>query len=187
MEPLEPAVKRARKWCPGALALVLAFASGCVALDEFVHKADVPPVGAVYQVVAAWNKEVMFAPDPVNGGRPTPGLTGRLYLFGPQIDFPLEGDGSLVVELYTVPTPAPQGSAAPPAESKRLERWELDKETLHRLLRKDPIGWGYTLFLPWSTYRPDLTQVKLRICYQPQHGTPLYADSPLSLSRARMN
>jgi hypothetical protein len=119
-------------------------------------------------------------------------LTGRLYLFGPQIDYPLAGDGSLIVELYAAsppaqpsPTSAAQPSSPPPAELQRLERWELDKATLHKLLRKDPIGWGYTLFLPWGSYRSDLTQVKLRVCYQPQRGTPLYADSPLTLARVR--
>src|SRR5262249_19841415 len=57
------------------------------------------------------------------------------------------------------------------------------KDTLRRLLKKDRIGWGYTLFLPWSTYRPEVTQVRLRVCYQPAQGSPIYAaESSTSLT-----
>lgn len=194
MEARNPPVKNNRTVLAAVLAAALLAGSGCVALDNLLPKTDAPPTGQVCQIVAAWNKEVMTAPDTVNGGRPLPGLTGRLYLFGTQIDYPLAGDGNLIVELYAPTPPAPNAArpdapATPtaPAEPQRIERWELDKDTLHKLLRKDPIGWGYTLFLPWATYRPDLTQVKLRVCYIPRGGTPLYVDSPLTLARARLN
>ena len=58
-----------------------------------------------------------------------------------------------------------------------LEEWHFDKETLKRLQRKDPVGVGYTLFLPWGSYRPDLKQVQLRMRFKPPNAYPLYADS----------
>lgn len=151
----------------GGLVLALLLSAGCTPLESFVDPGDAPPTGAVYQVVATWNPEVVFAPDPVHGGRPTPGLAGRVYLFGPEIDFPLDGDGSLVVDLYN------EGGDKP----AMLEEWRIDHDTLHRLLRKDMIGWGYTVFLPWGTYRPDIQRVRLRACYHPAKGTPLFADN----------
>jgi hypothetical protein len=160
------------------VALALACLSGCVALEGFTVKGEMPPTGPVCHIVATWNRDVAFAPDPLHGGRPTPGLTGRLYLFGREIKESLIGDGSLVVELDVLETPAP--GARPTC--KLLERWEIDKVSLRKLVQKDPIGWGYTLFLPWATYRPEITQVKLRVCYQPPGAMPLYTESQKTLT-----
>jgi hypothetical protein len=124
-----------------------------------------------------WQPEVMFAADPTHNGMPTPGLAGRLYLFGPETGHPLVGDGSLVVDLFD---DSPVASGGQP---KLLEKWCLDKDTLKRLLRRDFLGQGYTLFLPWGTYRPDIHHVHLMVCYTPQKGSPLYApSSPVTLS-----
>ena len=70
---------------------------------------------------------------------------------------------------------------SPRAQPKRLERWQFDAGTLQNLLRKDKIGWGYTLFLPWSTYTPDIARVQLNVCYTPAKGTPLYSE-PTTIS-----
>jgi hypothetical protein len=129
------------------------------------------PAPAVCQVAVNWVNKVVFAPDTVHGGVPTPGLAGRLYLFGPEVSFPLVGDGSVVVDLYD-DTPVASGGQA-----RLLEKWVLNAQTLGRLQRRDMIGEGYTLFLPWGSYRPDITQVHLMVCYTPARGNPLYAPS----------
>jgi hypothetical protein len=163
-----------------APALVLSLAAGCVSMGGLLPAHDEPPTGAVCQVVTTWNNEVAFVPDPANGGASSPGLVGRLYLFGPVIDVPRAGDGSVVVDLYDESHEAPPGKSAVP-----LEEWRIDRDTLHRLLRRDPIGWGYTLFLPWGTYRPEVSRVHLKVRYDPPQGAPLYGDSaPMSLTRA---
>jgi hypothetical protein len=129
-------------------------------------------------VVATWNPQVVFTPDPVHAGEPTPGLVGRVYLFGEEIDYPEVGDGSIVVDLYD------ETSGAAAKASVPLEEWRIDKVTLKRLKRRDAIGWGYTLFLPWATYKPEITTVRLRLRYVPTKGTPLYAESaPLAFSK----
>jgi hypothetical protein len=159
----------------GVAVLALLLSAGCTALDPFVSGGNGPPAGAVYQVVATWNNQVAYAPDPAHGGAPTPGLAGRMYLFGPQIDFPLQGDGSVVVDLYDETGDKPV----------MLEEWRFDHDTLRRLLREDMIGWGYTLFLPWGTYKADVKRVRLRLCYQPASGSPLYAENaPMTLNGA---
>ena len=76
----------------------------------------------------------------------------------------------MAVDLYDR-TPGQPKSEVP------LEVWRFDKETLKRLAKHDAVGWGYTLVLPWGTYKPEITQVELRLSFQPVNGMPLYADS----------
>jgi hypothetical protein len=154
----------------GALA-----APGCAHLGKGPAGESMPH-GTVCQIVTTWNHQVVYAPDPVHAGAPTPGVIGRLYLFGQEISYPLVEEGSAVVDLYD-DTKANTGEARPP-----LEEWRLDPATLKRLVKRDTIGWGYTLFLPWATYKPDIKLVHLKIRYEPAKGTPLYAESgPLTL------
>ena len=136
---------------------------------SLIGKTDAPPVGPVHQVHATWDNRVIVTPDAVNQGQPLPGIAGRLYLFGPDLGHPVKGNGKLTVDLFDANTPGPDG------KPKMLERWNIDKDTLNRLLRKDIIGWGYTLFLPWQTYRPDIARVQMHVCYMPENGPPIYA------------
>jgi hypothetical protein len=160
----ELSARRRAAWWP-AVAVLLA--GGCAPLDSFVGSGDAPPLAPVHQVVATWHNEVVFAPDPVHGGVQSPGLAGRLYLFGPEIKEPLGGDGSVVVDLFDDSGPKPV----------MLEEFRLDPDSLRKLQRKDMIGWGYTLFLPWGTYKPEIKQIHMRLCYQPAKGAPLYSES----------
>jgi hypothetical protein len=156
-----------------SLALLLAL-SGCVLPGNYVvsHQPADPGVG---QIAVTWTNRVAFAPDTVHGGTPQPGLTGRLYLFGETMGYPLVGDGGLVVDLFD---DAPNG----PPGGQHIEQWKIDPATLKRLLRKDTIGQGYTLFLPWATYRPEIKAIHLAVMYQPAQGSPIYAPSgPLTL------
>jgi hypothetical protein len=161
----------------GLLSAVVAIAlSGCVWPEKFtLHNDLVQPT--VCQVGAAWNNKVLFVPDPTKGGVPAPGLTGRLYLFGAMPDYPFIGDGSLVVDLFD-DTPRP--GETPVQGGKHIEQWRIDPVTLKRLAKKDTIGDGYTLFLPWGTYKPEIQKVHLITRYEPAKGNPIFA-SPNSL------
>jgi len=149
-------------------ALLCSLAAGCATTGSWLTSSNEAPTGPVCQAVADWANHVAYAPDPVHNGRPTPGIAGRLYLFGPEMSNSLAGEGSVVVDLYDETHPAKPD--APP-----LEEWRFDKETLKRLQRRDWFGEGYTLFLPWGTYRPDITKVRLQLSFHPVKGTPLYA------------
>src|SRR5262249_32724616 len=117
-----------------------------------------------------FDARIQVTQDIVNGGRPLPGLAGRLYLMGSELGIPVKGDGGAVaVDLYDV---SHAQAGVPPM---LLERWQLQPDYLAKLLRKDKIGWGYTLFLPWSTYRPDVSRVQLNVCFIPPNGNPVYA------------
>ena len=157
--------------CPIAFCLLtLAAATGCVHTCGFCRpKPEQPPVGPAHQVHAAWENRVMVTQDVVNGGVPLVGIAGRLYLFGQEIGYPVIGEGSAVIDLYDVTPETTQGTP------KMLERWEIDRDTLRRLARKDDIGWGYTLFLPWNTYDPKIGRVQLQARFLPDKGLPLYS------------
>jgi hypothetical protein len=155
-----------------AVALAAAASAGC-ASTGWALLGDRPE--AVCQVVATWRPNVLFTPDPTKNGKMLPGIAGRLYLFGPEISYPLVGDGSLVVELYDVEK----------GEPEFLERWEIDPATLARLGKRDMIGFGYTVYLPWAKVSPDLTKltkVKLRARYQPAKGSPMFTENDLTLA-----
>jgi hypothetical protein len=131
---------------------------------------NLPPEASVSQLVMLWHNQVVFAPDPARGGIMAPGLAGRLYLYSKDSPYPLSGDGSLIVDLYDLAKKTPEG------QPTMLEQWRIDKDALRRQLSHDTIGWGYTLLLPWGTYRPDLAHIGLRVRYDPAKGLPIFAD-----------
>jgi len=95
---------------------------------------------------------------------------------------PLEADGAVSVELFNPADVVPPGTeGTPEGGPRRLDQWNIDPVTLQRLKRKNEFGWGYNLALPWSHYRPELTQLQMRVCYQPAKGTPLYETGTLAL------
>jgi hypothetical protein len=148
-----------------AAGLTLSMVAGCLALD---NKAKEAPTGTPVQSLAVWQSFVVFGSDPTREGTTRPGLAGRLYLLGSQ-DINLAAPGKVQVRLYADP-PNPGAPDVP------LEIWDLDSETLKGKLQRDLIGWGYSLLLPWSTYRPDLTHIRLTVRFEPtKGGAPLYA------------
>ena len=114
--------------CLVPFALCLA---GCVSTGSFVLP-GMDKLSAPCEVVVAWNPEILSRPDPANRGAPTPGLGGRMFLFGEGTDCPLMGDGCVVVDLY---------DDVSPNASIPLEEWRIDRDTLKRLLRRDAVGW----------------------------------------------
>jgi hypothetical protein len=159
-----------------AACLLLAWTAGCVSLGDLVPKSGEPASGYACQMVATWTNHVVYTPDPAHNGDPIPGLAGRIYLFGSTVDYPMAGDGTMTIDLFddlqSNPNHAP------------IEEWRIDRDTLRRLLRRDAIGQGYTLFLPWGTYRPEMTRVRLRLRYDPVKGSPLFTNgAPLTLNK----
>jgi hypothetical protein len=153
--------------------LLLFLATGCVTTQPWTSNHEAAP--AVCQVHSFWDSRIQETQDVVNGGRPLRGLAGRLYLFGADFGIPEKGDGGLAVDLYDV------SNTQPGAQPKKLERWQFQASNMNQLLRKDKIGWGYTLFLPWSTISPEITRVQLNVCYLPTKGTPIYGE-PATIS-----
>jgi hypothetical protein len=163
------------------LALALLAGTGCVGLNPFACGPCDPckdaPTGVPCEVVTYWGSTVGWVPDPTHEGNLSPGLLGHMFLFGPTDSRgnptgPFVVDGSAVVELFD-DTPRP-GGPNPVA----LEQWRIDSVTLKRLCKRGELGWGYTLFLPWGSYRPDIAAVHLKLRWEPAiKGMPLYAQA----------
>jgi len=153
-------------------AMAVMASCGCVLTHSHFMMNKAAPQPAT--VVATWSNRVSYVPDPANNGLPTAGIAGRVYFFTETPNYPVSVDGSIVVDLYD-DTPR-NGQTA----STHLEQWRFDPATLSRLYKKDMIGMGYTLFLPWGTYRNDIKNIHLAVKFEPVNGTPLYAPvSPL--------
>lgn len=147
--------------------LVLLFLAipGCVSLTEWTSLKSAAPTGPVHQVHSVWEPFIASAPDPINHGRPVYGLAGRVFLFGPNMGFPLRGEGKIEVALADLS----KGKEEP------VDGWSFEKATLQKLFREDGIGWGYTLFLASDKYRPDMTRLRVKIRYVPESGIPVYS------------
>lgn len=152
-----------------AFVPLLCLVVGCVSpggtLTKSLHHGQ-PHETPIHQVQALWENRVITTQDVVNQGQPLIGLAGRVYFFGEEVGQPLTGTGTLFVACHEI---RPDGS------TRLLEGWQIDPRTLAKLGRNDTIGWGYTVFLPWGTYRPDIARVQLQAKFVPEHGTPLFS------------
>lgn len=155
------------------LMLSLAMVQGCVApegvLSKSLHHGAVekPAEGSIQQVQVLWENRIITTQDVVNHGQPLNGLAGRVYFFGEEVGHPLAAKGTLTVDAHEY---------LPDGKTRMLERWEIDPKTFVKLGRKDTIGWGYTVFLPWSTFRPDISRVMLQAKFVPtEQGVPLFS------------
>ncbi len=168
------------------LSLMLILVVGCdtSTSKSFFHSAwDAPPAPPA-QVHTTWENQMIVTQDVVNNGAPLAGLAGRLYLFGTEVGHPLQWAGAVTVQIHDV---------TPGREPKFMEEFKIDPETLKRLARKDTIGWGYTLFLPLATHRPDIQRVQVQTRFEmgksqlfaPPAVVSLRSDPPAVASQAR--
>ena len=165
-QPGTPAGSRTIRGLAALSAVCLILASGCTTLDVGLGCGDGPPRGDVRSVQVRWFPEIASAPDSTRGGAENKGIVGRLYLSGAiALKECYEAEGDVTVFLYNDSVPVEQGMEQTP-----MEGWKIDRVTLQKLARKDVVGWGYTLFLPWSSYRPDVTRVHMKLQYDRPKG-----------------
>jgi hypothetical protein len=138
--------------------------------------AEKPRSGAPSQVMACWQPEVQLLPDPAREGAPGPVLAGRVYVFDEEVKHPIPCPGSLIVDLYDVTS----------GQEVMLEEWRIDTDTMKRLLKRDVIGWGYSVALPWSTCKPEVARVVLKLKFERgpdlSKGALAFTSAPMTLS-----
>lgn len=133
-----------------------------------VTSALAPPFAGtrVTRINAAWDPVVCFLPDVING-KEVPCLTGRLYLYSDPNANPVTVDGKVVVQLLD--------HGGPGGERRCLEQWNVDSDQLRRMLGKDLTGQGYTLCLPWTTYRGNVQGLSLSVAFTADGGPTIQA------------
>jgi hypothetical protein len=144
--------------------------AGCATFSPSAHKDQKPEPGTVSQVMVMWQPQVQMSLDPVHGGTSVPCLAGRLYLFGPD-DKVHTAEGTVRVNLYSDDVHGPDG------QPFLASYWQLDSAKLKSALRKDTVGWGYTLILPLAKVEPGPSHVHLTVQYQPPKGMPAFTSS----------
>lgn len=122
----------------------------------------------ISQVAAIWADGLVVQPDPAQGGKVMPGFAGRIYLFNSDMTATREAQGSVIISLYDNTQP---NSAEPVAK----EVWNIDAASLARAKRKDTLGWGYNLWLPWSSMSQQATMVTLIVEYRDDLGRSLWS------------
>ena len=182
MEPLQPASvtisnkrqsgSRSRLLIGISLSLsLLATLSGC--LPDMFTTDPTKVYGIPCQVHSRWLHEVGFPNDQsgLTEGKPVPTIGGRVYLFPMDLSTPVLSDGTLMVYLYNDMPDARERDVV-------LEEWVFSTKKLRELQRRDPIGWGYTVLLPWTTYSPEITKIRLKVRFDRVGAeTPLYSDT----------
>jgi hypothetical protein len=133
------------------------------------------PEQPVNHVLTIWDGSVRVAQDTVNGGASVHGLVGRLLLLNEETGRGMDALGTVMVCMHDM-TDAPAGK-----EPIRIAEWKFDAKSLKQLKKTDKFGDGYTLFLPWDTYRSNIKQVHLQVCYVSEKGTKHYTE-PVNLT-----
>jgi hypothetical protein len=139
-------------------------------IDENAQETEKPPpAGVPSRIAASWENSISHSmPGVLTSGQATPGLAGRLCLFGPTSDVPMTGNGSVVMEMFVE---SKEGG------SVKFDQREMDGKTLQQWLSRDRIGWGYTLFLPWGAHKLEMRMVRIKTCFKPSHGAPVFSES----------
>jgi hypothetical protein len=160
---------------------LLTLLCGCVSSPKVgAKKTKVDPNQPV-QLATTWNPKVQTSSDPTRGGVHQYCLSGRLFLFGANPSYPLITDGKLVVDLWD------HTNVAKGSEPKLLEQWQIDPETLKSMIKEDVIGQGYSIALPWGTYRPDISQIHLIVRFDPVKGNSMMHQSTISVDHTQVS
>jgi hypothetical protein len=184
-----------RRWCFG-LPLLTLLACGC--LNTTPKAPEVPDLplltstklaaptpkppppstekaGQATRVAPAWDNRVDLGADPLKGGAPQPCLKGRVYLFGQDEAYPLTVPGMFMIDLYDH---TPRNGQVNP---KQLDFWMFHPEALEKLVKEDRFGKGYSLYLPWKNYSPELKSVALLVRFVPLKGHGESIVSPVEM------
>jgi hypothetical protein len=129
------------------------------------------PAPEAVALLAMWNPQVEFVADlRKETDRLTPTLRGHLYLMDKNgnITTAAEGDQLLVSVYEEKPQTDPSDNPI------FLESWTITPACLKASFTKDTFGAGYTLSLPWHTYRADIKRVKFVVRFLPANGMKLW-------------
>ena len=130
------------------------------------------------RIEATWESKLRYQPDspPTNCA-----VAGRVRFFVSEKEAAQEAAGQVTIELYDH-TPQPGGT-----EPLLLEEWRIDGDSLKHFLAEKAVSPEYNFVLPWSTYKPEIAQVRMEVKYEPKSGKTLSAKSDvLTLDRSEM-
>lgn len=149
---------------------LLAINTGCQTMSFTAPWTESAPIGNPNEVVAIWQDGVDVQLDANHGGMPIPGFAGRIVFM--QSSNGQAGQSVLVTGPLKVLLYDDRPTQGPPVP---LETWTILPEHLSLLVKKDMMGWGYSIWLPWNTYRKDIQNVKMTVEYTDSTGNILHS------------
>ena len=147
---------------------------GCSTVQKIGgSSASKPPVGSVSKVAVLWSEAVLRE----NGLPVAQGFAGKVYLFGPDSRAPVTAPGKFTIFAYDETSTREVGTQQ---ESSKPDRsWEFNESELRSLLKKDAIGWSYSLWAPYGPPTGSERRVTLRIGFTPESGRQVLSESAL--------
>jgi hypothetical protein len=156
------------------LGVVLFTACGCRTVPTRGTAVAAPrTTGSISQVVVLWSEAVLRQDNvPV-----AQGFAGKVYLFGPDSNASVTAPGKFTIYAYDDTATATNGQRT--AHVKPDYTWELAESDLKDLLKKDAIGWSYSLWLPCGAPAPTERRYTLMVCFTPEKGPRALSESTL--------
>lgn len=161
MEP-HRTLKLNRRAMLTGMALAALAPVACIG-KHYARKDEIKPASKG-RLVSAWENKVTYAPDRSRGGAVFPGLNCRVYLFGPDLAVPYIGDGMLRVTIFDA------SNKTGTTEGKMTDIVDISPDSLKLFTKRDIFGDGYTLFIPWFNYRPEISDVFILLEYVAANG-----------------
>jgi hypothetical protein len=126
----------------------------------------------VTKVLAVWTDSVLREDDkPV-----AQGFTCKVYLMSAESSEPAAAPGEFAFYAFVEP-PASDPAAKPPVKPER--EWKFTASESAARLKKDPLGLGYSFWLPWGPPANEHRQCSLVVRYTPAGGQPVLSESTL--------
>jgi hypothetical protein len=129
------------------------------------------------QITGAWDSRVMRGKDPVSGTLQI-GLSGRFVVTGADGNAQESLTGDMTVDVYDL---KPSDNSIEP---RLLEEWLIESANFSAFGQREKEGFVLNLKLPWSTYRPDLTSVKLTVKFKLANGPELTHEVTVTLDHS---
>jgi hypothetical protein len=122
--------------------------------------------------LAVWTDSVLREDDkPV-----TQGFTCKVYLMGAGSSDSVAAPGEFAIYAFVEP---PAGDAAAKPSVRPQREWKFSAAEAAARLKKDPLGLGYSFWLPWGPPADENRECSLIVRFTPTGGQPLLSESTL--------
>lgn len=158
-----------------AIALSVLACAGCKSTPDRPHTEPAISQSAdvhVTKVLAVWTDSVLRQDDkPV-----AQGFTCKVYLMSAESSDPVAAPGEFTFYAFVEP-PAGDATAKPPVKPER--EWTFTASESAARVKKDPLGLGYSFWLPWGPPQNENRQCSLIVRFTPTGGRPVLSESTL--------
>jgi len=153
-------------------ALLVVVLAGCQTPPTRTAAKPAPPSREpISQIVVLWSEAVLRQDNvPIQQG-----FAGKVYLFGADSVQPVTAPGKFTIYAYDDTNQSTRNVVDPSVKPTRT--WELDESQLRHLVKKDAVGWSYSLWLPLGLPEATHRNYSLIVTFTPEGGRPVFGDS----------